>query len=189
MSQTTRNTCRNCYIEHRRKVYIQMEILGQIFGWLTALLTFVSFQCKEHKKLVVVNTLATASLGISYLLLGAWSGMLMNVIAILRNFAIYKRNCKFFSYAFWPYFFAILMGILGALSWQGPMSLLVIMALIMGTLFLYSPNVQNLRKITILTATMVIIYNVYYQVWGGVINELIAMVSAVIGIYRYRKTK
>ncbi len=113
----------------------------------------------------------------------------MNCIAILRNFAIYKRSCKFFSHWIWPYFFAILMGTLGALTWQGPISLLVIMALILGTLFLYSPNVQNLRKITILTATMVIIYNVYYRVWGGVVNELIAMASAVIGIYRFRKTK
>ena len=165
-----------------------MQLIGQVFGWTTTLLTFLSFQCKEHKKLVVVNTLATACLCMSYLFLGAWSGMLMNLVAILRNFAIYKRNCSFFSHSFWPYFFAILMGILGALSWQGPMSLLVIMALIIGTLFLYSPNVQNLRKITILTSTMVIIYNVYYQVWGGVVNELIAMVSAAIGIYRYRKT-
>lgn len=166
-----------------------MQLIGQVFGWITTLLTFLSFQCKEHKKLVIVNTLATASLCMSYLFLGAWSGMLMNLVAILRNFAIYKRNCRFFSHSFWPYFFAILMGILGALSWQGPMSLLVIMALIIGTLFLYSPNVQNLRKITILTSTMVIIYNVYYQVWGGVVNELIAIVSSAIGLYRYKNTK
>lgn len=172
-----------------RKDEIQMQLAGQIFGWITTLLTFISFQCKEHKKLVVVNTLATASLCMSYMFLGAWSGMLMNLVAIVRNFAIYKRDCKFFSYSFWPYLFASIMGILGALSWQGPMSLLVVMALIIGTLFLYSPNVQNLRKITILTAIMVIIYNVYFKVWGGVVNELIAMASAVIGIYRYRKIR
>lgn len=166
-----------------------MQLIGQVFGWITALLTFLSFQCKEHKKLVVVNTIATASLCASYMFLGAWSGMLMNVVAILRNYTIYKRDCKFFSHSFWPYFFAVLMGTLGALAWQGPISLLVVMALIISTLFLYSPNVQNLRKITILTATMITIYNVYYQVWGGVVNELIAMVSAVIGIYRYRKSR
>ena len=166
-----------------------MIYIGQLMGWTTVLLTFLSFQCKEHKKLIIFNTLATVSLCISYLFLGAWSGMLMNCVAILRNFAIYKRKCKFFSYSFWPYFFAFLMGTLGTLSWQGPISLLVIMALIIGTLFLYSPNVQNLRKITILTSTMVIIYNMYYQVWGGVVNELIAITSAVIGIYRYRKAR
>lgn len=164
-----------------------MQILGQVFGWITVLLTFISFQCKEQKKLVVFNTLATLSLCISYLFLDAMSGMLMNGVAVLRNFTIYKRDLKFFSYSFWPYLFAILMGILGALSWQGPISLLVIAALIIGTLFLYSPNVQNLRKITILTATMVIIYNGYYQAWGGVVNELIAMGSAIIGIFRYKE--
>ena len=166
-----------------------MELTGQIFGWITVLLTFLSFQCKEHKKLLVLNTLATTSLCVSYLFLDARSGMLMNLVAIIRNFAIYKRDCKFLSYKFWPYFFAILMGTLGTLSWQGPISLLVIGALSLGTLFLYSGNVQNLRKVTLLTGTMVIIYNVYYQAWGGVANEVLAMISAVIGIYRYRKIK
>lgn len=166
-----------------------MELVGQIFGWITVALTFLSFQCKDHKKLIVFNTLATLSLCISYLFLDAMAGMLMNVVAIIRNFAIYKRDRKIFSYSFWPYFFAILMGALGAMSWQGPISLLVIGALIIGTFFLYSPNVQNLRKVTILTGIMQIIYNSYYQVWGGVFNELLAITSAVIGIYRFRKTK
>ena len=172
-----------------KKDEILMELAGQIFGWITVLLTFLSFQCKEHKKLIVFNTLATLSLCLSYLFLDAWAGMLMNCVAVIRNFAIYKRDYKFLSYPFWPYFFALLMGLLGFLSWQGPISLLVISALIIGTLFLYSPNVQNLRKITILTSTLVIIYDVYYQAWGGMANELIAMTSAVIGIYRFRKTR
>ena len=35
--------------------------------------------------------------------------------------------------------------------------------------------------------TMVMAYNIYYSVWGGVVNELIAIVSAVIGLYRFKK--
>jgi hypothetical protein len=166
-----------------------MVLAGQIMGWLAALLTFISYQCKEHKKLIVVQTLSSISICISYLLLGAWSGMLLNVICILRNFIIYRKDIKIFSYSFWPYALAVLMSITGVLSWQGAMSLLIILALAVNTLFLYFPNVQNLRKSIIITSTMVLIYNVYYSVWGGVFNELIAIFSSVIGIYRYRKIK
>ena len=166
-----------------------MILIGQIFGWLAALLTFISYQCKEHKKLIIIQTLSTLSVCISYLLLNAWSGMLLNIICILRNFIIYRKDIKIFSYSFWAYILAALMGIMGILSWQGSMSLLIVIALVINTLFIYSPNVQNLRKSILLTSTMVLIYNVYYTVWGGVINELIAISSAIIGLYRYRNIK
>ena len=166
-----------------------MIIAGQIMGWLAALITFLSYQCKEHKKLLVVQTLSTLSICISYLLLGAWSGMLLNVVCIIRNFIIYRKDIKIFSYSFWPYVLAALMGVMGALSWQGPMSLLVIVALAANTLFLYFPNVQNLRKSIVITSTMVLIYNAYFSVWGGVFNEAIAISSSIIGIYRYRNAK
>ena len=166
-----------------------MELSGQILGWLAAFLTFLSYQCKEQKKLIFIQILSAASLCVSYLLLGAYSGMVLNVVCILRNVIIYKKNVKFFSYSFWPYVLTFTMGLTGIFSWQGSMSLLIIVALMINTIFIYMPNIQNLRKSILLTSTMVILYNVYYSVWGGVTNELIAIVSSAIGLYRYRKTK
>ena len=165
-----------------------MVLAGQIMGWVAALLTFISYQCKEHKKLLVVQTLSSFSICISYLLLNAYSGMLLNVVCIVRNFIIYKKDIKIFSYSFWPYALAGIMGIMGIISWQGIMSLLIVVALVANTLFLYFPNVQNLRKSILVTSTMVLIYNVFYSVWGGVANEFIAISSAAIGLWRY-KTK
>ena len=166
-----------------------MELIGQIFGWMAALFTFLSYQCKEHKKLIIVQTLSSLSICISYLFLGAHSGMILNIVCILRNFVIYKKNVKFFSYSFWPYVLALTMGFMGILSWQGYMSLLIVVALVVNTIFLYFPNVQNMRKSIVITSTMVLIYNAFYAVWGGVVNEMIAITSSIIGIYRYRKTK
>lgn len=164
-----------------------MELTGQIFGWSAALLTFLSYQCKEHKKLVIVQTLSSVSICVSYLSVGAYSGMLLNAICLLRNFIICKKNVKIFSHPCVPYVLALIMGAAGTLSAQGGISFLVIVALAVNTIFLYFPNVQNLRKSILVTSTMVLVYNAYYFVWGGVANELIAIASAAIGIYRYRK--
>lgn len=166
-----------------------MVLAGQIFGWLAAILTFSSYQFKEHKRLIVIQTLSCVSICISYLFLGAHSGMLLNIVCIVRNLIINKRNIKFFSYSFWPYLLALVMAFVGALSWQGYMSLLVIVALTVNTLFLYFPNVQTLRKSVLVTSTLIMLYDVYFEVWGGVANELIAVTSSLIGIYRYRKIK
>ena len=50
-----------------------MELSGQILGWLAAFLTFLSYQCKEQKKLIFIQILSAASLCVSYLLLGAYT--------------------------------------------------------------------------------------------------------------------
>lgn len=166
-----------------------MVIAGQLMGWVAALMTFLSYQCKEHKKLLIVQTLSSVSICISYLLLGAWSGMLLNIVCLIRNFIIYRKDLKIFSYRFWPYVLSAVMAVAGFLSWQGPMSLLVIVALAVNTLFLSFPSVQNLRKSILITSTMVLLYNAYYTVWGGVANEMIAITSSAIGIYRYKNSK
>ena len=156
---------------------------------MAAALNFLCYQCKEHKKLIFVLSLSATSICISYGFLGAWSGMWLNVICITRNIIISNKHIKIFSYAFWPYLLAVVLGIAGAWSWQGPVSLLIIIPLIINTLFLYFPNVQNLRKSILFTSTLVLIYNACYHVWGGVLNEFIAISSSAIGLYRYRKTK
>ncbi len=164
-----------------------MIIAGQILGWIAALLTFVSYQCKEHKKLIIVQSVSTLSLCISFMFLGARSGMLLNAVGLVRNFIIYNKQKKIFSYSFWPYILAGAMAVTGALSWQGPMSLLIIVSLVLNAFFLYSSNVQNLRRVTLFTSTLALIYSAYYTAWGGAANELIAISSAAIGLYRYRK--
>lgn len=160
-----------------------MYLLGQIFGWAAALLTFLSYQCKEHKKLIIVQTASSVSICISYFMLGAYSGNILNIVCIVRNLLIYNK----FTSRVWACAFAGIMGLVGFLSWQGPLSLVIIAGLVINTLFLFSSNVQNLRKSILLTSTLVLLYNVYYNVWGGVINEAIAIISAIIGLIRYRK--
>ena len=111
------------------------------------------------------------------------------MVCLIRNFIIFRKDIKIFSYKCWAYILAAVMAIVGILSWQGPISILMIVALTVNTLFLYFPNVQNLRKSILLTSTMVIIYNAYFSVWGGVANEVIAITSSIIGLIRYRTKK
>lgn len=155
-------------------------------GWVAALLNFISYQFKDHKKLLIIQILGCISICISYLFLGATSGLLLNVVCIIRNLIFFNKEHKIFSYSFWPYLLAALMGAVGALSWQGYMSLFIIVALVLNTLFLSDSNVQTLRKSILFTSTLVLIYNFYFTVWGGVFNEFITISSAAIGLYRYR---
>ena len=140
-----------------------MTLIGQILCWLAALFAFIACQRKEYKGIVIFNTLSALSIAVGYMLLGRWPGMILNILAILRNFVIMKRGVKFFSYKFWPVIFTVAMGLSGVLTWQGPMSLLVIIALMMNTVFMFMPNPQNLRKSILFTSRLPCTTAIYFS--------------------------
>ena len=82
--------------------------------------------------------------------------------------------------------FMSLMALLGALSWQGPISLLIIIALVINTFFLSLGKPQILKYSILLTSTMILIYNISVFTIGGILNESIAIASATVGILRFR---
>ena len=81
-----------------------------------------------------------------------------------------------------------MIGALGVLSWQGPISLLIIIALAVNTVFLSFGNPQLLRYSILFTSTAILIYNVYVFTIGGIANEAVAIISSVVGIIRFKKS-
>ncbi len=84
---------------------------------------------------------------------------------------------------------AVTMCVLGALSWEGPISLLVIVALAANTVFMSFGKPQLLRESVIATSGMILIYNIFVFSIGGIVNEGVSIVSSIVGIIRFRKKK
>ena len=164
-----------------------MEILGQIIGILATVITALAYQMNTKKSLLLTQSLATACTCISYLFLGASSGFALNIVCLVRNGCFYylKEGQKpiYISTAI----LATAMVVLGAFSWQGPISLLMIIALAVNTVFLSLGKPQILRYSILLTSSMILIYNIYVFTIGGMLNESIAIFSSLIGIIRFRR--
>jgi len=165
------------------------EIIGQLMGVVAVILGFVSYQMHTQKKILIAQTATALAFCIHYLLIGAYSGLALNSLAIVRNLAYYHRDKKLFSGRKCPIFFAILMAAMGALSWQGWYSLFIIAGLVINTLCLSFTNPQNIRKSILVTSPMVLIYNCFVFSIGGIVYESVAIVSSVIGIMAYRSQR
>ena len=57
-------------------------IIGQIFGIIAIILGFVSYQMKTQKQLLICQTTVSLVFCIHYLLIGATTGMAMNVVNV-----------------------------------------------------------------------------------------------------------
>ncbi len=165
------------------------EIIGQIFGIIAPIITFVSYQVNSKKKLLILQTAATLSTCLSYMFLGASSGFALNIVCIIRNIAFFFQDSKSKTNLISACVLAAVMGGLGFLSWEGPISLLVIFALAANTIFMSFGDAQLLRKSVICTSTMILIYNIFVFSIGGIFNESVAVVASLIGIITFIKQK
>ncbi len=164
-------------------------VIGQVLSILSTIISVCSFQVDNKKRILLIQSFSTTCTCLSYLFLGATSGFALNIVCLVRNivFSFERKNPRL-DYILTAVFM-ILMGIIGAFSWQGLISLFIIIALIANSFFMCLGSAQLLRYSILVTSTMVLIYNIYFVVIGGIAYESLAIVSSVIGILRFRKAK
>ena len=60
-------------------------MISQIFTIISYLLLAATYHRKDRKSILVLNCLGQVSFVIAYVALGAWTGLAMTIVAILRN--------------------------------------------------------------------------------------------------------
>ena len=163
--------------------------MGQVLGILATVITGISYQMNTKRSLLLVQTAATACTCLAYFLLGAASGFALNMVCIIRNVVFFFQKGSGKHHILSASLLAAVMVVLGALSWQGPVSLLIIVALAANTVFLSFGNPQLLRKSILATSSLVLLYNIFVLSLGGIANEALAIGSSVVGIFRFRQER
>lgn len=161
------------------------ELWGQILGIVATLIITSAYQANTKKGLLMIQTPGIAVLCVSYLLLGASSGFALNVVCVLRNLGCFFVKEKTKLYYAMTGVLMVAMGVMGFLSWESYISLILIVALVANTFFIALGKPQILRYSIVITSTMCLIYNVVVFSVGGILLEAISVVSAIVGSVRY----
>ena len=161
-----------------------MEIIIQLIGVLGIIASIISFQCKKHKSILLFRTLNEAIFALQYLLLGAYTGMTMNLIGCVRN-TIFSKQVQKGKKTYVPTIvFCVLFSILGLFTWQGLKSILIIIAKILSTIAYGNKNTTVVRTILFITCTSWLIYNYCVFSIAGVLCEAFTLISLIIGVIR-----
>ena len=165
-----------------------LELIGQIIGIVAVVISFLTYQMKTKRGILLMLTLATVFFCAHYALLSAPIGLFLNIVGIIRNLCYCYNDKKILSSKAVPVILATAMGVLGVLMWEGYHSAFFVVGLMLNTLAMGYFGPQNLRKSLLLTCTLIFIYNAFTFSIGGMINETVAIISALIGLFRYRNT-
>jgi len=165
------------------------ETAANIVSILAVICMFISYQVKSPRRLLIVQGIATLCSAIGFGILGAWTGMTMNIIGIFRNYIYCNRDKKIFAHKSVPYIIAAVMVVFGLLSWTNWYSVLSIAGIAINAVCLASPSAQLIRKSCLVTGPMAFAYSLLSHNYVEALKEVIGITSAGIGILRYKKEK
>lgn len=161
-----------------------MQIFIQLIGAFGILASVISFQCKKHKSILFFRTLNEFIFAIQYLLLGAYTGMSMNLVGCVRNIIFSKQVESNRKTTKSVAVFSALFIVFGIFSWQGAKGILIIIAKVLSTLAYGNKNTTLVRCIILITSTSWLVYNVYIFSIAGILCEAFTLVSIISGIIR-----
>lgn len=160
------------------------DIIVQGIGFLGLIASVVSFQCKKHSQVVTLRTVNELMFAVQYFLLGAYTGMAMNIIGCIRNVIfteMVKREKKTTKVAV---AFSVAFIVFSVLAWAGPKSILVGAAKVISTFAYGNKNTKVIRWLILLTSSSWLFYNIAVNSYAGAICEIMTIVSIVIAIVR-----
>lgn len=165
---------------------IQLSDIGQFLGIVAIFFGFLTFQMKSREKLILFQVCAAGSFMLHYLLIGAYSGMALNAVAMIRNIIFYYIGRSKPVTKKWALLFTGIMGIMGIVSWHAWYSVFMVLGLLINSYCMSLSNPQMIRKSILITSPLVLIYNLFVLSVGGIVYESVAIISSLIGIFRAR---
>lgn len=171
-----------------------MLIASQIIGFAAVGLYLLSYQLKRRKSIVWVTCVSNALYVLQYILLGAFSGAVLDFLSAVSSFFAAKKNdAPFLRYRKWLAASNLLLiaaaGVISAVLQRDPIELIPIAGALFQTGGLWFDNEQTIRKFGLMSAPFWLIYNFISQAYGASLGSVLAMISVITAMVRYRNTE
>lgn len=171
-------------MEHTDTAYI----LSQIFTIITYALLAATYFAKDKRAIVIISGASLVANILAYILLGAWTGLAMCVVAMLRNIYILwdeKKHGKSDKISRRDVVFLIVVYVAIILvtipTYEGFLSLLSVFATAVYTYSIWQKSTRVYKFCGIPVGILWIAYNAYVQSIFGVILEAVLLVASIVG--------
>ena len=179
------------------------ETIAQIIGIFAAALNILSFQCKSKNRIIFIQLFGGALFTVNFLMLGAITGSIMNVLAMIRAILfLYKDrlhiNDKVLVGALIGAFLVsyVLAFTVFGIEPTAKNFILESLPIIGMSAATVSFNMKNAKCVRLIGITLSspswLIYNIFVGSIGAILCEAFSIVSIAIGIIRHdinRKSK
>lgn len=172
-------------------------LISQIFTIISYIFLASTYHVKSRKTVLKLNCISQIAFIVAYILLGAWSGLMMAIVALARNI-IYiidenkngmrkKTNKTDIIILVIMYIICILSAIF---TYDGIFSLLPVIATMLYTYAVCQKNIKTYKLLGIPTELLWTGYNIYIRSIVGIVLEVIMLTNCFTGyIMEVKKNK
>ena len=168
------------------------EIIGQIFGIFGLLLFVLSFQCKNSRKLVLVQGIGGMMFFINFILIEAYGGALFNLTILVRGLLYAKKDGKLWKPVVVELMFTLAyvysLILLNGDVLQIVLTTLPYISLLIMSVLMWVENGKMIRYFQIgMLSPAWLIHNIFNFTLGGILAEVFNMISAIVSLVRFKK--
>ena len=171
------------------------EILGQIISVAAMGCNTISYQQKKESHLVACQLIGGALFSISFFLLGATVGGLLNLVAVIRAIIFLFPKKLNASHPAWLCGFVVCYLAFYVLSFtvfgtepkliNFIMEALPVIGMTALSVGFMLGDSKRVRQLGLISSPAWLIYNIYYVSVGAMICEAVSLVSIFVGMFRH----
>ena len=163
-------------------------MLSQIFTVIMYILLATTYYLKDRKKILILNFLAIVANTVAYILLNAWTGLAMNIVALARNVIFVldenkngkRENITRADIIILTVLYMISV-IFAVFTYNGLFSLFSVLATMLYTYSVWQKKTKVYKILGIPTCMLWISYNIYIMSIFGIILECVLLICSING--------
>ena len=169
-------------------------IVPQIVGLAAVALFLLSYQMKTRGGIIAMNLTSRILYVAQYLLLGAISGAVLDVLGSLASVVAQNRDKGWIQKHLRLVFILVNLAIVGtgvtiAIINKSPLDLLPIAGVALHTGAFWLTKEKAIRIVSLVGSPFWLAYNLASRAYGSAIGDFLTMGSIVIALIKYRKSK
>ena len=158
--------------------------ISQIVGFCAFIIFVISLQQVSKKKILFLQIFSFGMYSLQYLIITAYSGMIIFVLNIIRSIIFYiiadkKSNSKFIFL-----FFIIVSVLCGKITYKYLYDVLPIIASVLTVIFTWQSSTKVLRFGQISVCICWIIYDIFVSAYIGIITESLIIFFTIFALLR-----
>jgi hypothetical protein len=185
----------------------------QLIGFVAIFVNIISVQFNTYKKIILLKAVGSILFATQYLLLGAYAGMVMDLIGTVRNVIFTRVVQKGKSTKPYIILFSILTFVLGVITivttwdkslqavsrWSSNVTIATILVVLISVLSVSAKllstiayginNPHAIRMLNLPSSSCWIVYNLVVFSLAGIFNEILVISSIIIAEIRFKKDK
>lgn len=175
------------------------EIIAQAIGIVAMSLNIISYQQKEQRKIIIMQLFGAALFAVNMFMIGAYVGGILNAVGAVRA-VVYSDKKKFRTdRLIWVFGFGILYLTSYVLTFtvfgkEPTASNIIVEFLPLIGMFatgigFYLTDAKSVRRMGLISSPSWLVYNIFNFAIGGIICEILAIFSIIIGMLRHDRKK